>query len=209
MSLFDNVKTNMKKTARELIGVQTVAADCLQTARGDLAYFKVSPSNIAVLSSAGIDMRIRQLMIVLSSYPELELCCFDSAESFDANKAYLKVRGFEEPSPAVRDLLRQDLKHLDEIQVTTATAREFMFVARFRKESDEQFVNSVTRLEKVIRNQGFSVNSLGKQDLKKMLMIYFEQNMTSVRLDDTDGDRYSEQLTVTEEENEEGDGNVA
>ena len=192
MSLFDNVKTRIKKSARELIGVQTVAADCLRTARGDLVYFKVSPNNLAVLSPASVDTRIRQLMIVLSSYPEIELCCFDSAESFDANKAYLKVRSFEEPSAAIRDLLRQDLKHLDEIQVTTATAREFMFAARFKKESDEQFANAVTRLEKIIKNQGFSVTALGKDELKKMLMIYFEQNMTSDRLDDTDGERYAD-----------------
>jgi len=202
MSLFDKVKANIKKMARNLIGVQTVAADCLHTARGDLAYFRVSPNNLAVLSPASVDTRIRQLMIVLSSYPELELCCFDSAESFDANKAYLKVRGFEETSPAIRELLRQDLKHLDEIQVTTATAREFMFVARFKRESDEQFTNAVTRLEKIIKNQGFNVSALGKDELKKMLMIYFEQNMVSERLDDTDGERYAEYADIQEKEDE-------
>ena len=188
MSFFDGLKAGAKKTTRQFTGITTIG-DTLQTVRGELVYFKVSPANIAVLSPEATEGKIRELMMILSSVPEMELCCFDSAESFDANKNYLKRRIEEETTPAVRELLQLDLENLDKMQIATSTAREFVFVARFRREGEEQIFNALSRVEKAIKNQGFEVNRLQKEDIKKMLMIYFERNVTSEKLPDIDGEQ--------------------
>jgi len=186
MSFFDNLTGKSKKSTRQFTGIETIG-DNLRTGRGELVYFKVSPANVSVLSPESMEVKIRQLMTVLASIPEIELCCYDSAENFNANKQYLKRRIEEETEPAVRELLSKDLAHLDEIQVQTSTQRDFVFIVRFRKETPEQIFNAANRIEKVIKSQGFEVRRLNKADIKKLLTIYFERNVTSEELPDIDG----------------------
>jgi hypothetical protein len=192
MSFWDNLSGKSKKSTRQFTGIEGIG-DALRTVKGELIYFKVSPANVSVLSPEAAEVKIRQLMTVLAlgsaatSGAELELCCYDSAENFNANKQYLKRRIAEETEPAVRELLQLDLAHLDEMQIKASTQRDFVFVARFRRETPEQVFNAANRVEKIIKTQGFEVRRLGKEDIKKLLTIYFERNVTSETLPDYDG----------------------
>ena len=191
MSFFDNLTGKSKKSTRQFTGIETIG-NTLKTIKGELVYFKVSPANVSVLSPESMEVKIRQLMTVLASIPEIELCCYDSAENFNANKQYLKRRIEEETEPAVRELLSKDLAHLDEIQVRSSTQRDFLLVARFRRETPEQIFNSANRVEKIIKMQGFEVARLKKEEIKRLLMIYFERNVTSENLPDWDGERWAD-----------------
>jgi hypothetical protein len=191
MSFFDSAAGKGKKSTRDFTGIEVIG-DTLQTVKGELVYFKVSPANVSVLSPETTEVKIRQLMTVLASVPEIELCCYDSAENFNANKQYLKRRIEEETEPAVRELLVLDLAHLDAMQIKASTQRDFVFVARFRRESPEQIFNAANRIEKVIKTQGFEVRRFKKEDIKKLLTIYFERNVTSEELPDIDGERWAE-----------------
>lgn len=104
----------------------------------------------------------------------------DSAECFDENKVYLKNRIEIEENPAVRTLLQQDFEFLDMTQIEMSTAREFFFIARFRGETQEQRFAAVNRTQKTIREQGFETKCAGREDLKRMLSIYFEQNANGI-----------------------------
>jgi hypothetical protein len=90
----------------------------------------------------------------------------------------------------VRELLVLDFAHLDEMQIKASTQRDFVFAARFRKESPEQIWSAANRIEKIIKTQGFEVRRLKKEDIKKRLTIYFELNVTSDALPDIEGERW-------------------
>ena len=77
------------RSVQELIGVKTFTKYGLMTQKGELLFYLVSPTNISVLSYANIEIKIRHLMMVLSSLPDIEITCTDSSECFDDNKAYL------------------------------------------------------------------------------------------------------------------------
>ena len=64
---------------------------------------------------------------------------------------HLTRRIEQEPVPQIRALLEQDLRHLDEIQSRTATAREFMLVIRPRNIGEWEIYPYLSRLEKMIR----------------------------------------------------------
>ena len=81
---------------------------------------------------------MHDLAMVLSVVPELEIMALDSCECFDDNKAYVRKRLAVEKNQAVRKLLAADLEFLDEVQVGMSSAREFLFIYRFRKEKEEQ-----------------------------------------------------------------------
>ncbi len=142
------------------------------------------------MSEASISARIYALMTVLKGMAEIEMCCLNSRESFEDNKRLLKSCMEQEDNPAVRKLLEADLTFLDRIQVQMATAREFLIIIRLRDEKESEVFPYLNRIEKTLREQGFSVKRAGKEDIKRLLAVYFEQNVTTERFEDFDGERW-------------------
>ena len=120
-----------KATTRKLIGIKEIADYSIITYdHGELVYFLIKPSNISVLSEESITARVHALMIVLQGTAEIEMCAYNSRENFDDNKRYLKKRIKNEDNGILSQLLEMDMNHLDEIQIETATSREFAIVIR-------------------------------------------------------------------------------
>ncbi len=185
-------KKNKKKgrSVQELIGIKTFTPYGLMTSKGELLFYTVSPTNISVLSSANIEIKVRHLMMVLSAIPDIEINCTDSSECFDDNKAYLHKRMEEENNLKVKALLEKDIEFLDHIQMEMATARQFLFVARCKGMKQEQVFNMANRVEKVITEQGFEVRRMRKEDIKRFLAIYFDASMNGELISDEDGEQF-------------------
>ncbi|WP_034378338.1 hypothetical protein [Dehalobacter sp. UNSWDHB] len=180
-----------KQFTRQLINTKGVTEYSLLTYRDDeLVYFLIKPTNISVLSEDSVSARIYALMTVLKGMAELEFLCLNSRENFEDNKQFLKNRLEHENNPAVRRLLENDLTHLDRIQVQMATAREFLVVIRLRTEKESEVFPYLNRIEKTLREQGFSVIRADKEDIKRILAVYFEQNVTTEKFEDFDGERW-------------------
>ena len=178
------------RSIQEFIGIRTFTRYGLRTRRGELLFFVVSPTNISVLSSVNIEIKIRHLMMVLSAIPDIEITCTDSCECFDENKSYLKSRLEEEGNLKVRKLLQKDIDMLDNIQTEMATARQFLFLGRCKSMKPEQVFQSANRMEKVISEQGFEVQRMKKNDIKRFLAVYFEASMNGGQMPDVDGEQY-------------------
>lgn len=191
-----NKKAEKKESARrastrQLIGTRAVTDYSLVTyGHGELVFFLVKPSNISVLSEASVGARIYALMTVLKGIAEIEILCLNSRENFEDNKRYLRERMEREDNPVVRGLLEKDLVFLDRIQVQMATAREFLIVIRLRDEKESEVFPYLSRIEKSLKEQGFSVKRADKEDIKRLLAVYFEQNVTTERFEDFDGERW-------------------
>ena len=111
-------------SVQALLGVKTFTDYGLSTNKGELLFFLVTPSNISVLSTVAVEVKIRQLMLTLSALPDVEIVCADSSECFDENKAYLIRRREEEPNAKIRKLLGTDLEFLGEIQLENHTEND-------------------------------------------------------------------------------------
>jgi len=190
MSRKEKKEQKQRQATRQLINTRAITDYSLQTyGHGELVYFIIKPSNISVLSEASVSARIYALMTVLKGMAEIEMCCLNSRENFEDNKRFLKSRAEQEDNPAVRKLLEADLTFLDRIQVQMATAREFLIIIRLRDEKESEVFPYLNRIEKTLREQGFSVKRAGKEDIKRLLAVYFEQNVTTERFEDFDGER--------------------
>ena len=95
-----------------------------------------------------------------------------------------------EDLPAIRKLLEQDSAHLDRIQVLMASSREFYILVRLQGKKESDVFSYLSRIEKSIKDNGFAVRRATEQDLKRMLGVYFEQNVTTERFEDHDGERW-------------------
>lgn len=180
-----------RQSTRQLIGLKAVTDYSLLTEYGgEQVFFLLKPDNISVLPEASIAARIYALMTVLKGVAELEFLCLNSRESFEANKRFLRERMEQEEVPTVYRLLEADLRHLDQLQVQMASSREFLVVFRLDKEKQSEVFAYLNRMEKLLREQSFSVKRADKEDLKRMLAVYFEQNVTTERFEDFDGERW-------------------
>lgn len=185
-------KKKKGRSTQELMGIKTFTKYGLETAKGELLFYLVSPTNISVLSHTNIEIKIRHLMMVLSAIPDVEITCTDSCECFDDNKSYLQMRLSEEQNPKVRKVLKKDVEMLDHVQAEMATARQFLFIMRCKGMKPEQIFQTANRTEKVISEQGFEVQRMKKAEIKRFLAIYFEASMNGDQMPDADGEQFYE-----------------
>lgn len=180
-----------RQSTRQLMGIGQLTEHGVKTAQGELAFFLVSPDNLSVLSAEGVRNRVLALTNLLRSMEAVELLALDSRESFLSNKRYYQQRLEQETNSSLRELLRQDMEHLDEIQSAAASAREFAFVCRLDEKTggDEGYLK---RLEKKIQDCGFHLRLAEEQDIKRLLAIYYQQDVTTEHFDSFDGERYAE-----------------
>jgi len=191
MSKKEKKTAKQKISTRQLINTKAITDYSLLTyGHGELVYFIIKPTNISVLSEASIAARIYALMTVLKGMAEIEMLCLNSRENFEDNKRFLRNRIEQENNPTVRKLLEADLTFLDRIQVQMATAREFLIVIRLRDEKTNEVFPYLNRIEKTLREQGFSAKRAEKEDIKRILAVYFEQNVTTEKFEDFDGERW-------------------
>ncbi len=168
-----------KNSVQGLIGFERFTRFGVKTDKAEIAFFIVEPTNISVLSAASIDTKIRYLMTLLSTIPDLEIIALDSCECFDSNKVYVKNRLQNEQNESVKKLLQADYSFLDEIQAEMSSARQFMFAIRFRREKEEQIFNTINRVDKAISEHGFAARRMSKSEIKRMLALYFGTSISS------------------------------
>lgn len=172
------------------MGIEDIKDYCIATRMGDLVFFIIKPTNISVLPDSGVTARIYALLNVVKGLAEIEMLAINSKESFEDNKRFYAGRMEAEELPALRRLLEQDSSHLDRIQALMASAREFYIIVRLRNEKVSEIFPYLSRIEKTIKDNGFSVSRAGEQEIKRMLGIYFEQDVTTEQYEDYDGDRW-------------------
>ena len=178
-----------RKSTRQLMGIVRITPHGVQTESGERAFYLIRPDNLSVLSPEIIQSRIRSLTVLLSTQPSLEILALDSRESFQRNKEYYQRRIEEESVPEVKALLEKDLEHLETIQFSSASSREFVLVLPLDEKAgaDE---SALRQLEKSICDRGLSVRLAEEQDVKRLLAIYYQQDLTTEVFCDFDGEEF-------------------
>ena len=179
-----------KQTTRQLIGIEEITDSGLLTSHGRLVFFALKPTNLSVQPPEAVGSRIYALMTVLKGQTEIEMLALNSKESFEDNKRYYRQRATEEELPVISRLLEADAKALDRLQVQMATAREFFVVVRIREEGGAELRTHLSRIQKSLEDQGFKASLATGEELKRMLGVYFEQNATTEKYVDHDGERW-------------------
>lgn len=180
---------HQRQSTRQLMGIAHITPHGIRTETGERVFYLIRPDNLSVLSPEVIRSRIRSLTVLLSTQSSLELLALDSRESFQQNKEYYRDRLEEETAPEVRALLERDLAHLDAIQFASASSREFVLVLPVDRKAgmDE---GALRQMEKTICDHGLRVKLAEEQDVKRLLAIYYQQDLTTEVFHDFDGEEY-------------------
>lgn len=185
------ITAKQRLSTRQLMNTRRITEYSLETFDGDeLVYFMIRLTNLSVLSESSVGARVYALMNVLKGVAEIEMLCLNSRENFEENKGFLRKRAEEERNPVIRQLLERDQNFLDRIQVQMATAREFLILIRLRNQKGKDVFSYLDRIEKSLKEQGFDSRRADEEDIKRILAVYYEQNVTSEKFEDFDGARW-------------------
>lgn len=177
-------------STRQLMGITKLTDHGIKTANGELIYYLLKPDNLSVLSKEDIRGRVLALQNILCRTEHIRLIAMDSRESFQQNKEWYQNRCEQEQVSEICALLRDDAEHLDDIQTNTASAREFAIVYSYDKQSEQNDPGQLFALEKNIRDCGFRVHLANAQDIKRILAVYYQQDVTTESFPDYDGGEY-------------------
>ena len=178
-----------RQSTRQLMGIDRLTDHGVMTAGGELVFFLVSPSNLSVLSPEGVRDRVRCLTNLLRGVKLMEILTLNSRESFQPNRDYYRQRMERETVPAIRELLRQDMAHLSELQSAASSAREFALVFQLDRGISDT-TSHISQLEKFIRDRGFQVRTAEGQDMMRLLAVYYQQDVTTEYYESVDGERW-------------------
>lgn len=187
-------KGNKKHSdVRHLLGTASVEDCCLVNYSSEkTAFLIIAPVNLNVLSHSVIESFVENLSKSIVEIGTVEILCINSAQSYDSNKHFLSQCMLREQNDALKMLDKQDIEFLDDIQVRMATSREFLLVLRFAPNiSLSQVSATLERARQITTQNGFHVQSADKSDIKRLLAIYFEQNIYEDEMQDFDGERFS------------------
>ncbi len=176
-----------RQSTRQLMGISQLTEHGVKVAGGELVFYLIQPDNLSVLSPEGVRERVRALSDLLRASTEVIMVAVDSRESFQRNKDYYRARLEEETLPAIRELLRQDMEHLDTIQTGTASSREFALLCRMDAQTATDPAQ-LAQVEKRIHSHGFRVRLAGEQDVKRILAVYYQQDAFTDQFDNYDGE---------------------
>ena len=173
-----------RQSTRQLMGITQLTNHGVKTAKGELVYFMLKPDNLSVLSRDGVRGRVNVLADLLRTTPSVRLLAMDSKESFLSNKHFYQERMAQETDPNIRRLLQKDVEHLDAIQASTASAREFALVYPVDKENaaDPKYI------EKSLLDRGFRVRLAERQDIMRLLAVYYQQDSVTEQFLNFDGE---------------------
>lgn len=182
-----------RQTARQLMGIDQLTDHGIKTANGELVFYCIQPDNLSVLPTEEVRERVLALSNLLRTTGEMILLALDSRESFQHNQLWYRQRLEEETVPALRQLLRQDMAHLNEIQSASASSREFALVFQL----DDKAANDPIQLAQIakrIHGFGFQVRLAQEQDIKRILAVYYQQDVVTDHFPEFDGEQEVEQL---------------
>lgn len=180
-----------KSSTRKLINLKSLKESRIVGYNNhQLLYYSVVPYNLSVLSNENIQGEIFELMNLIRGAESVEILCLNNRENFRFNKEYLLKRIEEETNQSILNLLKLELQHIENIQLQTATARSFLIGIRIRKIDEKEVRQDISMLEKTFKQQGFTMQKLSREELKTLLAVYFEQNVTTEKFEERDGERW-------------------
>ena len=189
MNREEKKKLKQHQSTRQLLGVKKLTPHGVVTAAGEQVFFLIRPDNLSVLSADGIRSRVADLTDLLGSEEKLELTALDSRESFQPNKQYYQRRLEVETIPKLQELLQKDMEHLDAIQSASASSREFLLTLHIDGKNGVE-ERGLRQMEKAICDRGITVRLAEDQDVKRLLAVYYQHDVTSDFFADYDGEEY-------------------
>lgn len=182
-----------KASVMDKIGIASISNDgrLIRTDGSSMIFYRLSPSNLAVLSDDNIYTKIVNLMNMFRSMGIMEMYATDDRENFSENRVFLRERINAETNPNIRLLLEKDERNMGDIEADSSSARIFMIAFTIPSSQFEQkIMDQLKNFDKIASLSQISVRRMGKEDVKRLIAVYFKHDTVADEFPDVDGESY-------------------
>ena len=179
----------MKKiSAKSKIGIVTITdrGELIKTDDSKTIFFRVEPSNLSVLSETSIRTKIINLAKLAKVMGGIQMYALDDRENYSANRKFIRDRIDEETIPEIRQILEKEEKYIKTIEADSSSARIFLISFRIVPQLETKIMNELNHFKQLASQSQLSVQQLNKEDIKKLLAVYFKHDTTSDTFPDID-----------------------
>ena len=136
-------------------------------------YLMLRPDNISVLGRGEILSKIRNLQNIIENLPDMQTLCVSSTQSYENNKRYYRQLAKSARNPIITRLCLKEIEHMDEINLSMSTSREFVILLNYPAKQFEEARHSIVQAVQLIREQHYTVHIADKSELKRLFSIYY------------------------------------
>ena len=153
-------------------------------------YLMLRPDNISVLGRGEILSKIRNLQNIIENLPDMQTLCVSSTQSYENNKRYYRQLAKSARNPIITRLCLKEIEHMDEINLSMSTSREFVILLNYPAKQFEEARHSIVQAVQQIREQHYTVHIADKSELKRLFSIYYVGDIYSEEIPELDGQQY-------------------
>lgn len=181
-----------RAVVKEKIGYMTITpnGELIRSDKTYVYFFKVEPSNLAVLSSINIRTKILSLASLEKQMGQIEMYALDDRENYGENRKFLRDRIAAEENIYIRRILEEDEKFIREVEADASSARTFLISFRVPQAQHQNFEVQLKNFERLANQSELKIHRIKKEELKEMIAVYFQSDTTSGSFPDVDGEDY-------------------
>ncbi len=162
-----------EQSTRQLMGIDDFTDYGIATRMGNLVFFAIKPTNISVLPGSGVGARIYALLNVIKGQVEIEMLALNSKSPSRITRISIDSRQILRICPPSESCWSKTAHTWIASKCLWHPAGSFIFSFGYRAKKESDVFSYLSRIEKSIKDNGFTVRRATEQDLKRMLGVYF------------------------------------
>lgn len=164
------------KAIRDLLDIQSIENNTIQTSYGYKYYIKIVPRNVNIIQNDALLSIIEKFKRICNLAGNFEILVLDKTERLEDNQNYISKLYDSTNSLVFKRLLANDLQYLKNLQSLSGASRDFFIMLNYR---DKNGLERIYRIEQALRDENFEISDCSQADLQNMLQVYFERNFTN------------------------------
>ena len=188
----------MKQTSvRAKIGIELINDDgeIVKSDGSRVVFFRIEPSNLAVLSAVKIREKIVTLANLSKVMGMMDMYALDDRENYTENLRFIQKRIDEERSPEIRHILEEEAAFVKMIEADSSSARIFL-IAFHIPENDPKIESELKNFIGLANQSMLQIFKVDKAEIKKIIAVYFKHDTVTEKFPDFDGDGHYDDVNL-------------
>lgn len=185
-------------SVRSKIGIESITdkGELIKSNGSKVIFFKVEPANLAVLSAVNIRTKVISLANLAKVMGMMDMYALDDRENYGANLQFIRQRIDEERSPEIRQILEEEEAFIKEIEADSSSARIFLIAFNIPIQLEDKYKSQLKNFRVLAAQDNIQVSPVDKNELKKILAVYFRHDTTSENFPDYEGEGFYDDVNL-------------
>lgn len=185
-------------SVRSKIGIESITdkGELVKSDGSKVVFYRVEPSNLAVLSALNVRTKIVSLANLAKVMGMMDMYALDDRENYGENLRFIRKRIDEERVPEIRQILEEEEAFIKTIEADSSSARIFLIAFHIPQAQESKYSAQLKNFTVLAAQDQLQVFPVGKEELKKILAVYFRHDTVSEVFPDYEGQGFYDDVNI-------------